>query len=266
MGCYGVNATDCERVTGPVQSLASHDSLAGNYSRAYMMLSLVNVYDEARPVYVDLAGSDATASLTVTASPTYGATESLVLTTPTAIPADAEFSALRMQGTQFLMLPNLQPGDAEAHTGLAILLWETGETFPEGTNTDWFLGHLGTIGIEANLSAFDVTSPNATFDAARALAPLANVASAAQARVVTDKDDPDGDGYSTLVELRGGSNPLSRASTPYTDDDADGVANGADLVPFLDERALLTAASGGSGPEPFAQALARIVAAYQPRL
>lgn len=40
--------------------------------------------------------------------------------------------------------------------------------------------------------------------------------------------DSDADGYPNAAELRANSNPLWTTSTPYTDDDNDGLDNGRD--------------------------------------
>lgn len=51
--------------------------------------------------------------------------------------------------------------------------------------------------------------------------------------------DADADGFASLNEVRGGSMPHLAASTPFTDDDGDGVPNGRDLNPWFEERSLI---------------------------
>lgn len=48
--------------------------------------------------------------------------------------------------------------------------------------------------------------------------------------VVPPQLDSDLDGFTNINELRSNANPVSSVSTPYSDDDIDGIPNGRDLV------------------------------------
>lgn len=116
----------------------------------------------------------------------------------------------------------------------AVQLWD--ET---GARRDWFAANPGGFLLQADvaMAGEDVctgawynfaasTSP----DVAAAAPDLGDAPVATPLALVPPELDSDIDGFANAAELRANSNPLWAASTPYTDDDGDGIENGRDAV------------------------------------
>lgn len=116
----------------------------------------------------------------------------------------------------------------------AVELW--GAT---GANRAWFGQHPGAFAIEATVAmdgenvcearAYDFAASTSP-DVAAAAPDLGALSVGTPLALVPPELDSDLDGYANVAELRANSNPLWHGSTPYTDDDDDGVENGRDLL------------------------------------
>ncbi len=111
-----------------------------------------------------------------------------------------------------------------------VAVWGPGA---QSTVAAWVAHHPGPLAVTA--SADGVSTGFAPADL---ITPGLGAAATGVAIVPADGDS-DFDGFSTQAEIRAGSQALSWTSTPFTDDDDDGVRNDRDLNPLVDERALL---------------------------
>lgn len=126
--------------------------------------------------------------------------------------------------------PVLDPSSSTKMPVAMAALWD--ETGAERT---WFAQRPGSfrIAADATVEGSGCTSqPYVLSHAVTPLAPPVGLFVPTPLVLVPPEADSDADGYVNLNELRGNSNPLLVASTPYTDDDEDEVINVRDALPF----------------------------------
>jgi hypothetical protein len=238
VGCYGTDAETCTRVGGPIQAVTTHDLPEAEYSRGYLITSLVDVRDLTSPAYIN-------EPLTVQATIQAKALDAnvgdlkLVRGDATSVAGDDEFSYLDAGGEIVAFPKVVELAGTNTHTGTTTRLWDTVE---DTVAVDWLLSHLGSglIGVSLDVHGLALTG---NYGVDEAMFPVDGSHANGAVVFLTDKDDQDGDGYAAVSELRSNSNPILRSSTPYTDEDKDGYVNIRDIVGIVHEECLVEDAS-----------------------